>query len=106
MSAAHAYVSFLDAYNLTEDSIPLLMFHNTSGGKIEGRHAITDVSGGARLHAARYAAMHEKWRKNHPYLDAHPELRPAYVREQAAQRGEYLPVRRDPAEWADRSDRR
>ena len=106
VEAAHAYVSFLDAYNLTEDSIPLLMFHNTSGGKMEGRHAITDVSGGARLHAARYAAMHEKWRKNHPYLDAHPELRPAYVREQAAQRGEYLPVRRDPADWADRSDRR
>ena len=106
VSAAHAYVSFLDAYNLTEDSIPLLMFHNTSGGKMEGRHAITDVSGGARLHAARYAAMHEKWRKNHPYLDAHPELRPAYVREQAAQRGEYLPVRRDPTDWADRSDRR
>ena len=106
VSAAHAYVSFLDAYNLTEDSIPLLMFHTTSGGKMEGRHAITDVSGGARLHAARYAAMHEKWRKNHPYLDAHPELRPAYVRAQAAQRGEYLPVRRDPAEWADRSDRR
>ena len=50
--------------------------------------------------------LHEKWRKNHPYLDAHPELRPAYVREQAAQRGEYLPVRRDPADWADRSDRR
>ena len=107
VSAAHAYVSFLDAYNLTEDSIPLLMFHNTSGGKMEGRHAITDVSGGARMYAARYAAMHDKWRKNHPYLDAHPEMRPAYVREQAAQRGEYLPVRQhtDPADWADRSDR-
>ena len=60
MSAAHAYVSFLDAYNLTEASIPLLMLHNTSGGKIEGRHAITDVSGGARLHAARYAALAPK----------------------------------------------
>ena len=88
---------------MTEDSIPLLKF----GKKMDSSHAITDVSGGARMYAARYAAMHDKWRKNHPYLDAHPEMRPAYVREQAAQRGEYLPVRQhtDPADWADRSDR-
>ena len=31
------------------------------GENMEGSHAIEDVSGGARIHAARYAAMHDKW---------------------------------------------
>ena len=99
VEAAHAYVAFLDNYNLTEESIPLLKF----GADMESSHAILDVSGGARMHAARYAAMHDKWRKNHPYLVDHQEAYPTYVREQAAQRGEYLPFRQHtiPADWVD-----
>ena len=96
VEAAHAYVAFLDHFNLTEDSIPLLKFSED----MVGRHAIQDVSNGARMHAARYSSMHEKWRKHHPYLVDHPEKRPRYVREQAAQRGEYLPLKQhaDPAD--------
>ena len=36
VEAAHAYVSFLDAYNLTEASVPLLKFNMNASGQMDG----------------------------------------------------------------------
>jgi hypothetical protein len=87
VQAMHAYVTFLDAYNLTEDSVPLLKFRSDmrSGGIME------DVSHDARLFLEKdaYAKSSAKWHSNHPHLAAHPEDLPNYLREQAAMRREH-----------------
>ena len=53
VQAMHAYVTFLDAYNLTEDSVPLLKFRSDmrSGGIME------DVSHDARPASSESAAF-------------------------------------------------
>ena len=82
VEAAHAYVAFLDAFNLTEGSIPLLKFTmNVSASEM-----MEDVSMGARalLQKNKYSAWREKWNKNHPYLAEHPDEVPEYLRKQAA----------------------
>merc|ERR1719191_2175812 len=45
-----------------------------------------DVSLGARVLLAKhkYAGWRDKWRANHPYLEAHPEEGPSWLRKQAA----------------------
>ena len=45
-----------------------------------------DVSLGARVLLAKhkYAGWRDKWRANHPYLEAHPEEAPSWLRKQAA----------------------
>ena len=91
VAAAHAYVTFLDAFNLTAASVPLIKFNaNMSGGQ-----AMQDVSGGARgfLQKHKYSTWRENWDQNHPYLSEHPEKMPRFVREQSARRGEHVPVR-------------
>ena len=88
VQATQAYVSFLDHYNLTEDSVPLIKFRsNMSAGGV-----MVDVSRSARrfLEKNRYAEARAKWYANHQHLEAHPEEVPEYLREQAAQRGEHV----------------
>jgi len=88
VQATQAYVSFLDHYNLTEESIPLIKLRSnmTAGGVME------DVSGSARrfLEKDRYSKARAKWYANHQHLEHHPEELPDYLREQAAQRGEHV----------------
>ena len=88
VQATQAYVSFLDHYNLTEDSVPLIKFRsNMSAGGV-----MVDVSRSARrfLEKNRYAEARAKWYANHQHLEHHPEELPDYLREQAAQRGEHV----------------
>ena len=88
VQATQAYVSFLDHYNLTEDSVPLIKFRaNMSGGGV-----MVDVSASARalLQKNRYSEARAKWYANHQHLERHPEEVPGYLREQAAKRGEHV----------------
>ena len=88
VQATQAYVSFLDHYNLTEDSVPLIKFRaNMSGGGV-----MVDVSASARafLQKNRYSEARAKWYANHQHLERHPEEVPEYLREQAAKRGEHV----------------
>ena len=93
VQATQAYVTFLDAYNLTEESVPLIKFraNMTSGGVMQ------DVSSSARhfLKKNVYAKSRAKWYGNHPHLSDHPEEVPGYLREQAAQRGEHVRLGRE-----------
>jgi hypothetical protein len=99
VEAAHAYVAFLDAYNLTEASVPLLKFNMNASGQMDGdapqvtdvaaaatASMMEDVSMGARALLAKhkYAGWSEKWRANHPYIEAHPDEAPSWLRKQAA----------------------
>lgn len=91
VEARYAYVSFLDAFNMTEESVPLLKFPaNMSGGQ-----PMENVAGSARayLKTNKYSAWREKWRKEHPYLVEHPEELPSYLRGKAAHSDEDLPER-------------
>ena len=95
VEAAHAYVAFLDAFNLTEGSVPLLKFNMNASGQMDGEapqvtdvaaSMMEDVSLGARALLARheYAGWSAKWRENHPYIEAHPDEAPSWLRKQAA----------------------
>ena len=96
VEAAHAYVAFLDAFNLTEGSVPLLKFNMNASGQMDGdapqvrdvaqSAMMEDVSMGARALLAKhkYAGWSDKWRANHPYIEAHPDEAPSWLRKQAA----------------------
>jgi hypothetical protein len=81
VQATHAYVTFLDAWNLTESDVPLIKFNLSNPADT----VMTDVSAGARqfLKEHSHSEWRTKWLKNHPFLRDHPEEMPGYLREQA-----------------------
>jgi hypothetical protein len=81
VQATHAYVTFLDYFNLTESEVPLIKFNLSNPPE----SVMMDVSANARrfLKEHSHAEWRSKWLNNHPFLRDHPEEMPGYLREQA-----------------------